>query len=158
GRLFTTRDLTFSGTSPARQFTWRGTTPPNNRCWGAPIEQLENWLAEGRILLRRDGTPRQRGLKVYLEEGKGSPLTCNWDDIGRVGNTAGERSNYPTQKPEQLIERIVRASSNEGDIVFDCFAGSGTTAAVAEKLGRRWIAMDCGKLAIYTTQKRLFSL
>ena len=68
------------------------------------------------------------------------------------------RLDYPTQKPEQLVERIIRASSNEGDIVLDCFAGSGTTAAVAEKLGRRWIAMDCGKLAIYTTQKRLFSL
>ena len=66
--------------------------------------------------------------------------------------------NYPTLKPEALLERIIHASSNEGDIVLDCFAGSGTTAAVAEKLGRRWIAMDCGKLAIYTTQKRLFSL
>ncbi|HYN82780.1 MAG TPA: site-specific DNA-methyltransferase [Gemmatimonadaceae bacterium] len=69
-----------------------------------------------------------------------------------------QRTEYPTQKPEQLLERIIRASSNEDDIVLDCFAGSGTTAAVAEKLGRRWIAMDCGKLAIYTTQKRLFSL
>ena len=67
-------------------------------------------------------------------------------------------TDYPTQKPEALLERIIRASSNSGDIVLDCFAGSGTTAAVAEKLGRRWIAMDCGKLAIYTTQKRLFSL
>lgn len=69
-----------------------------------------------------------------------------------------QRTEYPTQKPEPLIERIIRASSNEDDIVLDCFVGSGTTAAVAEKLGRRWIAMDCGKLAIYTTQKRLFSL
>jgi DNA modification methylase len=158
GRLYTTRDLTFSGTSPSRQFTWRGTTPPRNRCWGAPIEQLEEWLGMGLILLRRDGTPRQRGLKVYLEDARGTPLTSNWDDVGRVGNTAGERTEYPTQKPEQLLERIIRASSNEGDIVLDCFAGSGTTPAVAEKLGRRWIAMDCGKLAIYTTQKRLFSL
>ena len=71
---------------------------------------------------------------------------------------ADERTNYPTQKPEGVIERIIKASSNEGDVVLDCFAGSGTAAAVAEKLGRRWIAMDCGKLAIYTTQKRLFSL
>lgn len=69
-----------------------------------------------------------------------------------------QRMEYPTQKPEPLLERIIRASSNEDDIVLDCFVGSGTTAAVAEKLGRRWIAMDCGKLAIYTTQKRLFSL
>ena len=79
-------------------------------------------------------------------------------DIPPVNSQAAERVDYPTQKPEQLVERIIRASSNEGDIVLDCFAGSGTTAAVAEKLGRRWIAMDCGKLAIYTSQRRLFTL
>ena len=73
-------------------------------------------------------------------------------------NLSKERVEYPTQKPEQLLERVVLSSSNEGEIVLDCFAGSGTTAAVAEKLHRRWIVMDCGKLAIYTTQKRLFSL
>ena len=75
-----------------------------------------------------------------------------------VNSQAIERIAYPTQKPEQLVERIIRSSSNEGDIVLDCFAGSGTTAAVAEKLRRRWIVMDCGKLALYTIQKRLFSL
>lgn len=69
-----------------------------------------------------------------------------------------QKMDYPTQKPEQLLERVIRACSTENDIVLDCFGGSGTTPAVAEKLGRRWIAMDCGKLAIYTTQKRLFSL
>lgn len=88
----------------------------------------------------------------------GVPLQSIWTDIVPVQAQSHERLGYPTQKPEQLLERIIRASSNEGDIVLDCFAGSGTTAAVAEKLGRRWIAMDCGKLAIYTTQKRLFAL
>ncbi|MDD9801315.1 MAG: site-specific DNA-methyltransferase [Deltaproteobacteria bacterium] len=69
-----------------------------------------------------------------------------------------ERVDYPTQKPETLLDRIIKASSNEGDLVADFFAGSGTTPAVAEKLGRRWIASDCGKLAIYTMQKRLLNL
>nr|MBP9708279.1 site-specific DNA-methyltransferase [Oligoflexales bacterium] len=87
GRLFTGRDLTFSGRSSSRQFEWRGTTPPSNRCWGADREQLEKWWAEGRILLKADGTPRLDGLKVYLDETDGKRLTANWTDIGRVGNT-----------------------------------------------------------------------
>ena len=158
GRLYTGRDLTFSTVNKARQFEWRGATPPPNRSWGLNREGLEALWDKGLILRRRDGAPRLDGLKAYLEDLKGKPLTTIWNDIGRVGNTAGERTDYPTQKPEDLLARIIRASSNPGDIVLDCFAGSGTTAAVAEKLGRRWIAMDCGKLAIYTIQKRLFSL
>ena len=67
--------------------------------------------------------------------------------------TAKERINYPTQKPEDLLERIIKASSNEGDLIADFFCGSGTTAAVAEKLGRKWIATDLGKFAIHTTRK-----
>lgn len=83
------------------------------------------------------------------------------DDIWRLPllvRTSGEYTGYPTQKTEQLLERIIDASSQEGDIVLDCFAGSGTTLAVAEKLGRRWIGIDCGKLAIYTIQKRMLNL
>jgi len=159
GELYKGENLTFSGANKTRQFVWRGTQPPPNRSWGADIDQLEKWWAEGRILKKKDGTPRLDGLKILLRETKGgSPVTTNWTDVERIGNTSSERTDYPTQKPEKLIGRIIQASSNEGDIVLDCFAGSGTTPIVAEKLGRRWIAMDCGKLAIYTTQKRLFSL
>ena len=158
GRLFTGRDLTFSGKSISRQFEWRGTKPPKNRCWGADLEQLERWWDEGRILLKQDGTPRLDGLKVYLDETKGKRLTANWNDIGRVGNTSDERIDYPTQKPEALLERIIKASSNEGDLVADFFCGSGTTAAVAEKLGRKWIATDLGKFAIHTTRKRMIGV
>lgn len=158
GRLYTGRDLTFSGRSAARQFEWRGTKPPDNRCWGADLEQLEKWWSEGRILLKKDGTPRLDGLKVFLEETKGKRLTANWNDIGRVGNTSDERIDYPTQKPETLLERIVKASSNEGDLIADFFCGSGTLAAVAEKLGRKWIATDLGKFAIHTTRKRLIGV
>ena len=158
GRLFTGRDLTFSGKSPSRQFEWRGTKPPENRCWGADFEQLERWWQEGRILLKQDGTPRLDGLKVYLEETKGKRLTANWSDIGRVGNTADERIDYPTQKPEALLERIIKASSNEDEVVADFFCGSGTLAAVAEKLGRKWICADLGKFAIHTTRKRMIGV
>lgn len=81
-----------------------------------------------------------------------------WPDIATIGYSHNEIMDYPTQKPEALLERIIKASSNRGDLVLDCFAGSGTTLAVAEKLGRRWIGVDCGKLAIYTMQKRLLNI
>ena len=81
-----------------------------------------------------------------------------WDDFGKIHHLADERIDFPTQKPETLLERIIRASSNPGDLVMDCFAGSGTTAAVAEKLGRRWITCDFGKHAVYTMQKRLLNI
>jgi len=158
GRLYKAENITFSSANPSRQFEWRGSRPPSNRSWGASYEQLEKWWKQGRILKKRDGTPRLDGLKFYLDDMKGNPLTTVWDDIERVGNTAGERVDYPTQKPEALVDRVLKASSNPGDLVLDAFAGSGTTLAVAEKLGRRWIGMDCGKLAIYTIQKRMLNL
>ena len=158
GRLYTGRDLTFSGDNAKRQDAWRGSKPPRGRCWGSSIEQREKWWAAGLILTKKDGTPRLDGLKTYLEDLEGKPINTIWNDLGRIGNTSDERSDYPTQKPEVLLDRIIRASSKEGDIVMDCFSGSGTTPVVAEKLNRRWIAMDCGKLAMYTIQSRLFSL
>ncbi len=88
----------------------------------------------------------------------GQSATSVWTDISPVNSQAGERVNYDTQKPEALLERIIKASSNEGDLVLDCFAGSGTTPVVAEKLGRRWIACDLGRFAIHTTRKRLLSV
>ncbi len=95
--------------------------------------------------------------RQYLDKASG-PLPRDWFIIPFVNQAAEERNGYPTQKPESLLERIIKASSNKFDIVLDVFAGSGTTLAVAEKLGRRWIGIDCGKLAIYTMQKRLHNL
>ncbi|MFA7059935.1 MAG: site-specific DNA-methyltransferase [Pedobacter sp.] len=158
GRLYTGRDMTFSSANPTRQFEWRGTKPPSNRSWGYPLEKLEELWSQGRILTKQDGKPRLDGLKVYLDETKGKPLTTLWDDVGRIGNTSAERLGYPTQKPEALIERIIKASSNEGDLIADFFCGSGTAAAVAEKLGRKWITSDLGKFAIHTTRKRLIGV
>jgi len=155
GRLFKAENLTFSTVNPKRQFEWRGTKPPPNRSWGASLERLEEWYMEGRILLKRDGTPRMDGLKVYLSEMRGNPVTTNWTDIPRIGNTAQERLGYPTQKPEALLERIIRASSHEGDVVLDPFCGCGTTIAVAERLDRRWIGIDITHLAITRMKNRL---
>ncbi len=82
------------------------------------------------------------------------PIDDNWTDIKGYAFTTG----YPTENHQDLLERVIRTGSVEGDLVFDCFAGSGTTLAVAEKLGRRWIGVDCGKLAVYTMQKRLLNI
>ncbi len=155
GRLYTGQDLTYSTVSPDRQSEWRGTKPPPNRSWGFSFDERERLWAEGLILTKRDGTPRLDGLKVYLDETKGKALTSIWTDVNRIGNTSSERVGYPTQKPESLLTRIIKASSRPGDIVLDCFVGSGTTAVVAQMLGRRWIACDINKGAIQTTSKRL---
>jgi site-specific DNA-methyltransferase (adenine-specific)/adenine-specific DNA-methyltransferase len=94
---------------------------------------------------------------MFLDEAKGVPLPNLWTDIAMIKG-GKEAVDYPTQKPEALLERIIKASSNEGDLVADFFVGSGTTAAVAEKLGRKWIATDLGKFGIHTTRKRLIQV
>ncbi|MEW6348724.1 MAG: DNA methyltransferase [Thermodesulfobacteriota bacterium] len=155
GRLYKAENLTFSTPNKARQFEWRGTRPAANRSWGADIEQLESWWAEGRILKKRDGTPRLDGLKIYFDETKGKPLTTNWVDIPRIGNTSSERLGYPTQKPEALLDRILSMGSNKFDVVLDPFCGCGTTVNVAERLHRRWIGIDITHLAIALIRNRL---
>lgn len=108
------------------------------------------------------GSYRQQGSggavrKQYLSESKGKAITSVWD-LSDINVMAKERLNYPTQKPESLIERIIKASSNPGDLVADFFCGSGTTLAVAEKLNRRWIGSDLGRFAVHTTRKRLMEI
>ncbi len=157
GELYKAENLTFSSSNKNRQFTWRGTTPPANRSWGMSLEELEKLWEQGKILCKKDGTPRMDGWKIYLKETKGNPLSTFWDDVGRIGNTSSERTDYPTQKPEELLERIIRTSSNENDLVFDCFVGSGTTLAVASKLNRRFIGSDINLAATNIATKRLVS-
>ncbi len=96
--------------------------------------------------------------KTYLHELKGNVLSNVWTDINMLNPMAEERVDYPTQKPEALLERIIKTSSNEGDLVADFFCGSGTTAAVAEKLGRKWITTDLGRFSIHTARKRLIGV
>lgn len=159
GRYYTTQDLTAPRPrSTSGKFEWRGTIPTSTRGWGYTKEQLEQWWSEGRIATKRDGTPRMDGLIVYLDEKDGQAPQSVWLDVSRVTNTGTERLGYPTQKPEALLERIIKASSNEGDLIADFFCGSGTTAAVGEKLGRKWIATDLGKFAVHTTRKRMIGV
>lgn len=157
GRLYKAENMTFSSVNKNRQFEWRGAKPPSNRSWGFSEEELERLYQEGRIITRRDGVPRMDGLKVYFEETKGNPISCNWNDISRVGNTSTDRTDYPTQKPEEILERIIKTTTNENDLVFDCFMGSGTTQSVASKLNRRFIGADINLGSIQTTTKRLAS-
>lgn len=96
--------------------------------------------------------------KQYLDEMQGIKVGTLWEDIYPVNSQAKEKVDYPTQKPEALLERIIKASSNEGDLVADFFCGSGTTLAVAEKLGRKWIGADLGRFAIHTSRKRLIQV
>jgi len=100
----------------------------------------------------------RRVKKSYLDENNGNPVSDWWDDIVPLNPVASERTDYPTQKPEQLLERIVEAATNRGDLVFDCFMGSGTTQSVAMKLGRRFIGADINLGAIQTTTKRLINV
>ena len=122
--------------------------------WRCPIETLREHDKAGRLHWpkKKRGIPR---LKKYESDHEGVPLQDIWTDINKIHNQSAELTGYATQKPEALIERIIKASSNEGDLIADFFCGSGTSAVVAEKLGRKWIVGDLGKFAIHTTRKRM---
>lgn len=153
GRKFNKADLTARKGGGNTSYVWNGRTPPPGRFWAYSYENMQRMESEGRLVYSSTGMPYMRR---YLDESKGVPLQDWWDDISMLRGISGnERLGYPTQKPEPLLERIIKASSNPGDLVLDCFLGSGTTAAVAEKLGRRWIGCDLGRFAIHTTRKRL---
>lgn len=126
------------------------------RYWRFSEERMAQLHREGRIVQTNPGTvPRQ---KRYLDEMRGVPLQDLWLDINTVQPQSAERLGYETQKPESLLDRIISLSSNPGDLVADFFCGSGTTGAVAERLGRRWIMSDLGRFSIHTSRKRLIDL
>ena len=121
--------------------------------WRYSKEKMEELIAQGRVVQPRPGAvPR---YKRYLDEMPGVPLQDLWGDIAPIGAQAQERLGYPTQKPEALLERIISASSNEGDVVLDPFCGCGTTVAAAQVLGRQWIGIDVTNLAITLIRHRL---
>jgi DNA modification methylase len=153
GRPYTTTPLTGPGGEKKGNpvFEWNGHT----RAWRYSKETIQKLHDEGKLHYSKTGYARQ---KLFLEDSKGVPLQDMWPDLISLSGAHTERLNYPTQKPEALLERIIKASSNEGDLVADFFCGSGTTAAVAEKLGRKWIATDLGKFGIHTTRKRLIQV
>ncbi|MFN8498872.1 MAG: DNA methyltransferase [Anaerolineae bacterium] len=141
-------------------YEWRGHLPPAARHWAYRKDVMQRLEGEGRLSYSSSGRVYE---KRYLDESVGVPAQSIWTDISFLRGMSkrsaeSEWVDYPTQKPEALLERIIKASSNEGDLVLDCFCGSGTTAAVAEKLNRRWITCDLGRFAIHTTRKRLLGI
>ena len=135
-------------------YEYKGYTPPANG-WSISRELMEKWDAENKLYFPERGNRIYR--KIYLDEYPGQPIGNIWTDIYVINPMALERLDYPTQKPEALIERIIKLGSNPDSIVFDCFMGSGTTQAVAMKLGRRFIGADINLGAIQTTTKRLIT-
>ena len=135
---------------------WRDIDPSAiGRHWAKSHEEMDRLDREQRIHWPKKGVPR---LKRFEDEYQGMVIQDIWTDVNKIHNQATEATGYDTQKPEALLERILKSSSNEGDLVADFFCGSGTTAAVAEKLGRKWIATDLGKFGIHTTRKRLIQV
>ena len=142
------------GPRPTLVYEYKGYTPPASG-WRVTRDNLEEIDRNGDLGWTTNGKPFR---KLRIAEEKGQPVGSIWSDISLINSQATERLAYPTQKPEALLERILKASSDEGDLVGDFFCGSGTTAAVAEKLGRKWIATDLGKFGIHTTRKRLIQV
>lgn len=157
GRRYKSTDLTAAKPGGDTSYEWKGKKPASGRYWAYSKENMIAFEQKNLIHYSGTGLPR---LKQYLDEMPGVSLQDLWNDISPVqsGARSNERLDYPTQKPETLLERIIRASSNENDIVADFFCGSGTTLAVAEKLGRKWIGSDLGKFAIHTTRKRMIGV
>ena len=136
---------------PNLTYEWRGV----KRVWKFSRERMQRMHDEGLLVYSKSNIPSYKG---YLDEMRGVPMQDIWTDIPPLMGGSREWIEYPTQKPEALLERIIKASSNEGDLVLDCFVGSGTAAAVSEKLNRRWIACDLSRFAIHTTRKRLLGI
>src|SRR3990172_6420287 len=156
GRRYRLSPIVSPSYSPTLIYEYKGYQPPRTG-WSCSIETMKRWESEGKLVFPKLKTQRiQR--KQYLDEWEGRPIQSLWDSIPPINPQAIERLGYATQKPEALLERIIKASSNEGDLIADFFCGSGTAAAVAEKLGRKWIVTDLGKFGIHTTRKRLIGV
>lgn len=144
---------------PERVIFGKVMLPPRGHHWTYSQERINKLVEEKKLRINEKATytdldgNKIRGMPEYLQK-EFIPLDSNWMDT--YGYTS--KWKYPTENPEEILEKVILTSSDRGDLILDAFAGSGTTGAVAEKLGRRWIMIDCGKLAIYTMQKRLLNL
>ena len=149
GRKYLDRDLSAKGLhGGGYTYIWNGISG----YWRCPIETMKKYESDGRLYYTKNGTAR---YKQYLDEMPGVPAQDLWTDIYAVNSQAEERVDYATQKPESLVDRIINASSNSEMVVADFFGGSGVTAAVANKLGRRFIHCDVGLNSVQTTRDRL---
>lgn len=149
---FLDRDLSAKGLQGGGySYSWKG----KSGIWRCPISTMEQYEKDDKIYYTSNRTPR---FKQYLHEMQGVPSQDIWTNIFTVNSQASERIDYPTQKPESLLERIIKTSSKDADVVADFFVGSGTMLAVAEKLGRKWIGTDIGKFSVHTTRKRMINI
>jgi DNA modification methylase len=153
GRRFTTRDLRSPSPRPNLTYDYKGFKPRPNG-WSISREVMEKLDVEGRLYFPKNQDGRIR-IKNYLDEMPGTLLGNVWDDIEPLNSQAAERLGYPTQKPLALLERILRASSNENDIVLDAFCGCGTALLAAQNLKRQWIGIDISPTSCRVMAKRL---
>jgi len=140
-----------AGDGPPRKFGALVIQPPPGRHWMSQ-EHIDGMMLAGKVVFTKSGMPR---YKRYLDDTQGAPISDIWTDIPPINSQAAERLGYPTQKPQALLERIISASSNPGDVVLDPFCGCGTTIAAAQALGRPWIGIDITHLAITLIKQRL---
>lgn len=153
GRRYKTSDLTAAKPGGDVSYEWRGVRPPAGRYWAYSKANMQKFEDEGRLqYAAKSGMPR---LRHFLDDMPGVPMGDFWDDISPINSQAQERLGYPTQKPLALLERIIAASSKEGDVVLDPFCGCGTAVHAAQKLGRKWIGIDITHLAIGLIEKRM---
>ena len=153
GRRFQPTSLVNPAHRPNLIYDYKGyKSPPNG--WMISREKMEQWDKDGKLYFPKNKDGRIR-RKSYADELKGMPIQNLWTDIAELNSQAQERLGYPTQKPEALLERIVKASSIEGDYVLDPFCGCGTTISVAQRLNRQWIGIDITHLAIGLIKSRL---
>jgi site-specific DNA-methyltransferase (adenine-specific)/adenine-specific DNA-methyltransferase len=141
---------------PTLRYEYKGYKSPDNG-WSVSFKKMQELDGQGKLFFPKNQSQNIM-RKDYLDEWEGYQIQNLWIDITQINPMSDERLDYPTQKPEALLERIIKASSNEGDLVFDCFMGSGTTQAVAMKLGRRFIGADINLGAVQITTKRLLGI
>jgi adenine-specific DNA-methyltransferase len=156
-RLLKLERATWKGNNPEKYFNWRGVKPKKGIQWIGTYNEMEEKLNNGELFLPRFPKGQQRCKVAFLDKrlDEGQVVQDIWQDVGRM---KGGKGTYPTEKPEKLLKRIIKASSDEGDLIMDFFGGSGTLSAVAEKLKRKWIICDIGKLSFYAIQKRIINI
>ncbi len=153
GRRYRLDNLTSPSDRPNLKYEYKGYPPPD-KGWAVSLDRMKEMDAEGRLHFPKRMDQRiQR--KRYLDELEGETVDTLWDDISPINSQAKERMGYPTQKPEALLERIINASSNPGDLILDAYCGCGTSVAVAQRLDRRWIGVDITFQSISLIVKRL---
>ena len=152
GRRFRLSDLSAQKPGGDVEYEWKGVAPPRGRYWAYSRDNMEEFERSGRLYYTRNGHPF---LKRYLDEMPGNPAQDIWSDVPFIHGSSMELLGFKTQKPEALLERIIQASSNEGDVVLDPFCGCGTAVAAAQKLGRQWLGIDITHLAVALMKNRL---